>query len=84
MVSHIRPDKTESIVKFCIGSYKLPIETGRWKSLDRVDHVCPECQALGYDEHYTFYCSLIRRDDLVLPVDLGALGENLGENCRCV
>ena len=64
------------IIKFRLGSHKLPIETGRWKGLDRCDRVCPECQVLGDEEHYLFYCFLVRRDDLLLPEVFGNLWKN--------
>ena len=67
---------TETIIKFRLGSHKLPIKTGRWKGLDRCDRVCPECQVLGDEEHYLFNCSLVRRDDLLLPEEFGNLWKN--------
>ena len=67
---------TETIIKFRLGSHKLPIETGRWKGLDRCDRLCPECQVLGDEEHYLFNCSLVRRDDLLLPEEFGNLWKN--------
>ena len=58
---------SDTIIKFRLGSHKLPIETGRWKGLDRCDRVCPECKVLGDEEHFLYTCPQIRRDDLQLP-----------------
>ena len=68
--------KDNSIENLFLGSHKLPIETGRWKGLDRCDRLCPECQVLGDEEHYLFHCSLVRRDDLLLPEEFGNLWKN--------
>ena len=59
---------TESIIKFRMGSHKLPIETGRWKGLDRCDRVYPECQVLGDEEHFLFHCSLVSRSAIARRV----------------
>ena len=67
---------SDTIIKFRLGSHKLPIETGRWKGLDRGDRVCPECRVLGDEEHFLFVCPQIRRDDLQLPVELSDLWKN--------
>ena len=58
---------SDTIMKFRLGSHKLPIETGRWKGLDRNDRICPECKVLGDEEHFLYDCQQIRRDDLQLP-----------------
>ena len=61
---------SDTIIKFRLGSHKLPIETGRWRGLDRSDRVCPECQVLGDEQHFLYVCPQIRRDDLQLPGEL--------------
>ena len=64
---------SESIIKFRLGSHKLPIETGRWKGLSRMERVCPQCQVLGDEHHFIYSCSRIRRDDLQLPTEVAEL-----------
>ena len=44
----------------------MPIETGRWSSVQRQDRLCGSCGELGDEEHVLFRCALIRRDDLRL------------------
>ena len=67
---------SDSIIRFRLGSHKLPIETGRWKGLSRMDRVCSECKVLGDERHFLYSCSRIRRDDLQLPTELADLWKN--------
>ena len=64
---------SDTIIKFRLGSHKLPIETGRWKGLERRERVCPDCQVLGDEEHFIYTCPQIRRDDLRLPGEFADL-----------
>ena len=56
---------SDTAIKFRLGSHKLPIETGRWMGLERKDRLCTECNILGDESHYLFYCSRIKRDDFM-------------------
>ena len=64
---------SDTIIKFRLGSHKLPIETGRWRGLERGDRVCAECQVLGDEEHFLYVCPQIQRNDLQLPGELADL-----------
>ena len=75
---HLPHPLSESIIKFRLGSHKLPIETGRWKGLERSDRVCPECMVLGDEEHFLFSCVQVRRDDLHLPLEFENLWKHAG------
>ena len=56
------------IIKFRLGSHKLPVETSRWRGIvNREERVCDECGVFGNEEHFLYDCTQIRRDDLVLP-----------------
>ena len=67
---------SEKVIKFRLGSHKLPIETGRWKGLERKDRLCNECKVLGDEDHFVFDCTEIRRDDLVLPGNLSEIWQH--------
>ena len=69
---------SDTIIKFRLGSHKLPIETGRWKGLDRSDRICPQCNVLGDEEHYLYSCVQVRRDDLQLPLEMKDLWKHAG------
>ena len=65
------------IIKFRLGSHKLPVETGRWYGIrNRNDRVCSECGVLGDEVHYLYNCAQIKRDDVVLPQNLDELWQN--------
>jgi len=67
---------SDKAIKFRLGSHKLPIETGRWKGLERKDRVCSECKVLGDEDHFLFDCTEIRRDDLMLPGNLAEIWQH--------
>ena len=35
------------LIKFRLGSHKLPIETGRWREIKREERICETCNDLG-------------------------------------
>ena len=63
---HIVHPMASDIMKFRLGSHKLPIETGRWSRKARCERLCTNCGVLGEEEHALYACSLIKRDDVVL------------------
>ena len=68
---------SSQIIKFRLGSHKLPVETGRWYGIrNRNDRVCNECGVLGDELHYLYECTQIKRDDFVLPGNLAELWQH--------
>ena len=57
------------IIKFRLGSHRLPIETGRWHNVKREERKCETCQVLGDEKHALYDCQLVRRDDLQLSLN---------------
>ena len=55
-------NNADAITRFRLGSYNLPIETGRWSRTPRMEILCPKCNALGDEYHFLFYCNEIVRD----------------------
>ena len=51
----------DAITRFRCGSHSLPIETGRWRRIPRVNRLCPKCYVLGDESHVLFHCSVIPR-----------------------
>ena len=47
---------THQIIKFRLGSHKLPIETGRWSRIPREERVCSTCGVLGDELHFNNVC----------------------------
>ena len=58
----------ELVIRFRLGSHKLPIETGRWSRTQRNQRLCKTCGILGDEEHYIFHCPLIKRNDIINKV----------------
>ena len=51
------PKFRRSLTKFRISAHNLPVETGRYKGLDRKDRICPHCNhGIGDEVHYMFMC----------------------------
>ena len=50
-----------AITKFRISANPLPIETGRWKSIEKDKRICTICigNQLGDEKHYIFHCTHI-------------------------
>ena len=47
-----------AITKFKISSHGLPLEKGRWKSIDKTERKCKKCvNMLGKKKHYILYCN---------------------------
>ena len=64
------------IIKFRLGSHKLPIETGRWRGIsNRAERVCTECGILGDELHFLYHCTRIRRD-FILPQNIEQLWQH--------
>ena len=77
IISSISSIFSSQIIKFRLGSHKLPVETGRWYGIrNRNDRVCSECGVLGDEVHYLYNCAQIKRDDVVLPQNLDELWQN--------
>ena len=64
---------TKNVVKFRLGSHKLPIETGRWNRTKREQRHCVLCNTLGDERHFMFACPSIKRDDLNLVNDISQI-----------
>ena len=47
-----------TLCKFRTTNHKLPIETGRWNNIDRVNRICTNCDniAIGDEYHYIMEC----------------------------
>ena len=51
------PKIRHSISKFRIGAHKLPVETGRYRNIERNQRTCPHCNSgVGDEGHYLFQC----------------------------
>ena len=65
--------QTTNVIRFRVGSHRLPIETGRWSRKKREERLCEECKVMGDEAHYVYNCSLVTRNDLSLENDLGRI-----------
>ena len=65
--------QTTNVIRFRVGSHRLPIETGRWSRKKREERLCEECNVMGDEAHYVYNCSLVTRNDLSLENDLGRI-----------
>ena len=47
-----------TLCKFRITNHKLPIETGQWNNIDRVNRICTTCDniTIGDEYHYIMEC----------------------------
>jgi hypothetical protein len=52
------------LCRFCICNHRLPIEIGRWLSINRENRVCKLCQGmeLADEFHYLFECTEFIQD----------------------
>ena len=66
---------TSDIIRFRVGSHRLPIEMGRWSMIKREDRLCATCNVLGDEEHVIYNCALIARNDINLSNDLSCIWE---------
>jgi hypothetical protein len=62
-----------NMCKFRCGSHKLPIEMGRFFSIDRSERICDLCnkEELGDEFHYLFNCTFFkdeRKKNLFLSI----------------
>ena len=55
-------NNSDLITRFRLGSHRLPIETGRWQRIPRLERVCPLCNVLGDEHHFLFECTETYRD----------------------
>ena len=90
MYLQINPELTQSpfmsclhpmavdIIRFRLGSHKLPIEIGRWNRVSRNLRFCHFCNTLGDEQHYIYSCPLIRRDDLHLSKNISEIWSQEG------
>ena len=58
------------IIKFRLGSHHLPIETGRWLRIPRIERLCRFCGVVGDEKHLLFNCTVINRNDLNMQCSL--------------
>ncbi len=72
---HSMHPSTPDIIKFRVGSHRLPIEMGRWSNVKREDRLCTTCNVLGDEEHVLYNCALIARNDLDICNDLSRIWE---------
>ena len=51
------------MTKFRTSNHNLPIETGRWKNIERADRLCTlcECEDVGDEYHYLFICNYFKQ-----------------------
>jgi hypothetical protein len=56
------PNLMYNMCKFRCGSHKLPIEMGRFFSIDRSERICDLCnkEELGDEFHYLFNCTFFK------------------------
>ena len=66
------------VIRFRLGSHKLPIETGRWNRTPRESRYCTTCKVLGDERHFIYHCSLIERADLNLSNNLSQIWSQEG------
>ena len=66
------------IVRFRLGSHKVPIETGRWNRVNRELRFCQLCGILGDEHHYIYICPMIRRSDLNLSDNMNQMWSQEG------
>ena len=66
------------IIRFRLGSHRLPIETGRWKRIKRESRFCEFCNVVGDEHHFLYICPLIQRDELGLSNDMGQIWSQEG------
>ena len=47
------------ITKLRVNNLKFPIETGRWRNINREDRICQKCSSslIGDEFHYLFVCN---------------------------
>ena len=64
---------TVHVIRFCLGSHNLPIETGRWKRIPREMRLCNECNVLGDENHVLFHCSSVNRTDITIPNNISQI-----------
>ena len=76
-ISCLHPTAVD-IIRFRLGSHKLPIETGRWNRVNRNLRFCHFCNTLGDEQHYIFSCPLIQRDDLNLSNNISEIWNQEG------
>ena len=69
---------TRDIVRFRLGSHKLPIETGRWNRVNRELRFCQLCGILGDEHHYIYICPMIRRNELNLSDNMNQIWSQEG------
>ena len=75
------------ITKFRLGSYSLPMETGRWCQKLRKQTLCPSCQVFGKEFHIVYICSDINDTGLRLPATFAELWkcddlfQRIGSSC---
>ena len=72
-VIHCMHPQTTNVIRFRVGSHRLPIETGRWCRKKREERLCEECKVVGDEVHYVYNCSMIMREDLFLDNDLSRI-----------
>ena len=63
----------KDLIKFRLGSHRLPIETGRWRGIRREERICATCNVLGDEKHILFDCQLVNRNNLTLSRNFGEL-----------
>ena len=64
------------ITRLRLGSHLLPIETGRWTRTPRNERICRNCNVLGDERHYLYDCSLIDRNNMLLPQPLSNIWDS--------
>jgi hypothetical protein len=47
------------IIKLRVNNIKIPIETSRWRNINREDRICQKCSLtlIGDEFHYLFVCN---------------------------
>ena len=44
------------LIRFLTRNHRMPIETGRWKSIPINERKCPHCNDIGDEYHYLIKC----------------------------
>ena len=48
-------------IRLRLGSHHMPIETGRWRRIPRIQRLCQTCGIVGDEVHYIYDCPDIDR-----------------------
>ena len=66
------PNLSRPFCKFLTCNYRLPVQQGRYRGIDRREIICTlcDCNDIGYEFHYLFKCTFLKRLDLIVFLDI--------------